>query len=68
MAVVFTGLPLSWPLAVSGFVLFRIFDIAKPFPIGWLEQRFEGGLGIVIDDVAAGLICRLILGIALAVL
>ena len=67
MAVVFTGLAWSWPLAVGGFVLFRIFDIAKPFPIGWLEQRFEGGLGVVIDDVAAGLICRLILAAVLAV-
>ena len=68
MAVVFVGLPLSWPLAVSGFVLFRIFDIIKPFPVGWLERRFDGGLGVVIDDVAAGLICRVILAAALAVL
>ncbi|MBS0012975.1 MAG: phosphatidylglycerophosphatase A [Desulfobacterales bacterium] len=68
MAVVFAGLPLSWPLAISGFVLFRIFDIIKPFPVGWLERQFDGGLGIVIDDVAAGLICRVILAAALAVL
>jgi phosphatidylglycerophosphatase A len=68
MAVVFVGLPLSWPLAVSGFVLFRIFDIIKPFPVGWLERRFDGGLGVVIDDVAAGLISRVILAAALAVL
>lgn len=67
MAVVFAGLCFSWPLAVSGFLLFRIFDIIKPFPIGWLEKTFDGGLGIVIDDVAAGLVCRIILEVALAV-
>lgn len=68
MAVAFTGLGFSWPLAVSGFLLFRIFDIIKPFPIDWLEKRFDGGIGVVIDDVAAGLVCRIILGAALAVL
>lgn len=67
MSVVFAGLPVSLPLAASGFVLFRAIDIFKPFPIGWLERRFEGGLGVVIDDVAAGLVCRAILGIGLAV-
>jgi phosphatidylglycerophosphatase A len=48
-------------------LLFRIFDIIKPFPIGWLEKKFDGGLGVVIDDVAAGLVCRIILEVALAV-
>jgi phosphatidylglycerophosphatase A len=38
----------------AGFVLFRIFDILKPFPIGNL-QRLPGGWGVVIDDVAAGI-------------
>ena len=36
------------------FALFRIFDILKPWPVGWAERRFSGGLGIMIDDVAAG--------------
>ncbi len=39
---------------VAGFVLFRIFDIVKPFPAG-RSQRLPGGLGVVIDDVLAGL-------------
>lgn len=43
-----------------GFVLFRIFDIAKPFPAG-RAQRLPGGLGVVTDDVAAGVYGRLIL-------
>lgn len=68
MGVVFAGLPFSWPLAVAGFILFRGIDIVKPPPIAWLERRFSGGVGVVIDDVAAGLICRIILGIAFAYL
>jgi len=63
MAVTCAGLPFSLPVAVSGFVLFRLFDILKPFPVIWFDRRFSGGFGIVMDDVCAGLICRLILGI-----
>lgn len=63
MAVTCMGLPFSLPVAICAFILFRLFDILKPFPINWLEQRFSGGLGIVIDDVFAGLICRVILGV-----
>jgi phosphatidylglycerophosphatase A len=47
-------LPLR-PLSIClGFVLFRLFDIVKPPPIGSAEKRLEGGWGIVIDDVLAG--------------
>lgn len=63
MAVTCMGLPFSFPVVICAFILFRLFDIFKPFPINWLEQRFSGGLGIVIDDVFAGLICRIILGV-----
>ncbi len=38
-----------------GFVLFRIFDILKPWPISWLDRNLHGGLGIMLDDVVAGL-------------
>ena len=44
-----------------GFILFRIFDIAKPFPVGFIDQRFHGGLGIMLDDVMAGIYSLLIL-------
>lgn len=47
-------LPQGWAWIAAGFVLFRIFDIAKPWPIGWLDRRVEGGFGIMIDDVLAG--------------
>ena len=44
-----------------GFVLFRFFDIAKPWPVSWLEKRFSGAFGIMIDDIAAGLIAGILL-------
>lgn|GEM_PF-220650 len=48
-------------LAIAGFILFRIFDIAKPPPIRWVERRFTGGLGVVLDDVVAGIYANLTL-------
>ncbi|MBU3826649.1 MAG: phosphatidylglycerophosphatase A [Candidatus Anaerobiospirillum merdipullorum] len=40
---------------ISTFVLFRIFDILKPFPVSWADKKVPGGLGIMLDDVLAGL-------------
>jgi len=45
---------ISWGLIFAGFVLFRFFDIVKPFPIRHLE-RLPGGAGVIADDVGAGL-------------
>lgn len=39
----------------AAFVVFRFFDIVKPWPISWLDRRVSGGLGIMVDDVLAGL-------------
>lgn len=50
--------PLAW---VLGFVLFRVFDIGKPFPVSWFDQRIHGGIGIMMDDVVAGLYALLAL-------
>lgn len=47
----------------AGFVLFRLFDILKPPPIGWVDRTVPGGWGILLDDVAAGLCTRLILAL-----
>ncbi len=44
--------PIAW---VLGFILFRIFDITKPFPVSWFDQRVHGGIGIMMDDVVAGI-------------
>ena len=40
---------------IIGFMLFRLFDIWKPWPIGWLDAKVGGGFGIMIDDVLAGI-------------
>ena len=47
--------------ALVGFALFRFFDILKPFPVGWLDRHIHGGLGIMLDDVAAGLMAFAVL-------
>jgi len=47
--------PFSWSMVVIGFVMFRIFDIIKPWPINWLDRKVSGGLGIMLDDVLAGI-------------
>ena len=47
-------LPLSWVSLISGFLLFRIFDVWKPFPIGTIDRKLRSGIGIVLDDVLAG--------------
>ena len=47
--------PAGWWWLVIGFLLFRFFDILKPWPIGWLDRRVTGGFGIMLDDLVAGL-------------
>jgi phosphatidylglycerophosphatase A len=47
--------PFSWKALLLGFVLFRIFDILKPWPISWIDRKVQGGLGIMLDDVVAGI-------------
>ena len=46
--------PQGWLWIVIGFALFRFFDILKPWPIKWLDEKVHGGFGIMIDDVLAG--------------
>jgi phosphatidylglycerophosphatase A len=46
-------LPPGWPWIGTGFVLFRVFDIVKPWPIRDLDHRLAGGLGIMLDDLVA---------------
>lgn len=47
--------PAGWLWIVVGFLWFRLFDVLKPWPINWLDAKVEGGFGIMIDDVLAGL-------------
>jgi len=51
----------SWQNVVIGFILFRIFDIVKPWPIKWVDQKVSGGFGIMLDDVLAGLLAGFLL-------
>ena len=54
---------LQW--LICGFCFFRVFDILKPWPIQWVDKNINGGLGIMLDDVLAGIIaCLCIKGIA----
>ena len=46
--------PLAWWSVLAGFVLFRFFDILKPFPISWFDKNLKGGAGTMLDDVLAG--------------
>lgn len=54
-------LPMTWQAFVFGFFIFRFLDILKPFPIGYLDRKIKGGIGVIVDDVAAGAIGNLIL-------
>lgn len=60
--------PKGWFWVVLGFVLFRIFDIVKPWPIGWLDRRVHGGFGIMIDDVIAALFSLVLMQVSFFVL
>lgn len=59
------AMPLSWVWIVAAFVVFRIFDIWKPWPIKVLDEKVHGGFGIMIDDVLAGVYALVVLQIAL---
>ena len=52
--------PVTWWAGLLAFALFRLFDIAKPSLIGWLDRNTKGGLGVMADDLAAGLAAGLI--------
>lgn len=57
------AVPFEWHWVVLGFILFRIFDIAKPWPIKVIDKRVDGGTGIMLDDVLAGLLALSIMHI-----
>ncbi len=46
----------DWVLLGLGVLVFRVFDIAKPPPVRWIDRNLSGGLGVVLDDVAAGVL------------
>ena len=59
--------PLTWYWTITGFILFRIFDILKPWPISWLDKKVSGGLGIMLDDIVAGIFALVVMQILVAI-
>lgn len=57
------AMPPDWIWAVAGFVVFRVYDIAKPWPVSVLDRKLGGGLGIMADDMLAGVMACLTLHI-----
>jgi phosphatidylglycerophosphatase A len=53
--------PFSWKAVILGFVLFRLFDIVKPWPIKWIDRKVQGGFGIMLDDVLAAVFAGVLL-------
>jgi len=56
-----------WGVAL-GFALFRLFDVWKPWPVGWADRRLHGGLGVMADDVLAGLMAAGVLALAVQIM
>ena len=61
MLVTLFMIPLTPLYLLLGFLLFRFFDIVKPWPIGWVDRRVDHGMGIMLDDVIAGVMAWLVL-------
>ncbi|HCD03701.1 MAG TPA: phosphatidylglycerophosphatase A, partial [Methylophaga sp.] len=53
--------PAGWQWMLLGFVLFRLFDIWKPWPISLADRKLHGGFGIMLDDVIAGVFAAMVL-------
>ena len=66
MLVTMIAVPLSWQTLLAGFVLFRLFDIVKPWPISYLDKHVHGGAGIMVDDIVAGLFALLVLHLSIS--
>ena len=60
--------PRQWWWMIVGFALFRLFDIWKPWPVSWADRKVHGGLGVMLDDVLAGIYALIVLQIVAAFL
>lgn len=56
--------PVGWPWMLAGFILFRLFDIWKPWPVRVADRRVHGGLGVMLDDALAGVYALIVLQLA----
>jgi len=59
--IVMIGVPITWYYIALGVALFRLFDIWKPGPIGWVDRNMHGGIGVMLDDILAALLSLAIL-------
>ena len=66
-AVTMIGVGFSMTSVILAFLTFRFFDILKPFPVKFLEEKIPGGAGVVLDDVAAGIMANITLRIILGI-
>ena len=62
--ITMAGLPGTLVSIVGGFLFFRLFDIIKPPPAGWINRQMQGGLAVVLDDAVAGVYANLFLRLA----
>lgn len=65
MLITMTWLPMTWQSFVLGFLVFRFFDIVKPFPVSYFDRKVPGGFGVVADDVVAGILGSIVLQLVL---
>ncbi len=56
--------PAGWVWMLAGFTLFRLFDIWKPWPVSWADEKVGGGLGVMLDDVIAGIYALMVMQLA----
>ena len=68
LMVALAGLPFNLKTVLAGFIVFRVFDILKPFPIRILDTRVGGGSGVVLDDVLAGIYSNLVVRIGIYII
>ena len=67
LLITLAGVPPTWEHAALGLVIFRTLDILKPFPIRWFQAAGKGGLAVMADDIAAGVIGRALIEIVMVV-
>jgi phosphatidylglycerophosphatase A len=65
LLITLAGVPPTWEHAALGFIIFRTLDILKPFPIRWFQEGGKGGLEIMADDIAAGVMGRVVMEVVL---
>ena len=62
------AVPAEWVWMLAGFAVFRVFDVIKPWPVSFIDRRVHGGMGIMLDDMLAGVMACLTLHIAMWIL